>query len=255
MLGTVPEATSARISALARSTTRCNSSALKSGKRGFRTCVLASAVADALQSWTGRRVTPVNARVVAQDVGLDLKLTTSTPDAAIEPEFTFEAPGETPHYVKVAWDRQNAGIVEVDRFSLERALSGYVLITHHHDQPGVVGRIGTILGRHSVNIAGMQVGRRNRGGDAIMVINIDDNTPTAALEEIRTIPGIVNAVVVSFLPPPTNRPPCPPSPHWAGDRTGRVVRKTSPQPASYPYSGERGAHGRFVVPSPSIGRG
>jgi D-3-phosphoglycerate dehydrogenase len=172
--------------------------------------VLASAVAEALQLWTGRRVTPVNARVIAQDVGLDLKLTTSTPDAAIEPEFTFEAPGETPHYVKVAWDRQNAGIVEVDRFSLERALSGYVLITHHHDQPGVVGRIGTILGRHSVNIAGMQVGRRNRGGDAIMVINIDDDTPSAALEEIRTIPGIMNAVVVS-LPAAADKSPTMPA--------------------------------------------
>lgn len=166
--------------------------------------VLASAVADALQSWTGRRVTPVNARVVAQEVGLDLKLTTSTPDASIDPEFTFEATGDTPHYVKVAWDRQNAGIIEVDRFSLERALSGYVLITHHHDQPGVVGRIGTILGRHSVNIAGMQVGRRSRGGDAIMVINIDDDAPLAALEEIRTIPGVENAVVVS-LPAATDR--------------------------------------------------
>ncbi|MGH2550053.1 MAG: phosphoglycerate dehydrogenase, partial [Thermomicrobiales bacterium] len=151
--------------------------------------VFASAVADALQHWSDRRVTPVNARVVAADLGVELRVITSTSDQAVEPEFTFEASGETPHYVKVAWDRHNAGIVEVDRFSLERALSGYVLITHHRDQPGVVGRIGTILGRHEVNIAGMQVGRRNRGGEAIMVVNIDDNAPSAAIQEIRTIPG------------------------------------------------------------------
>ncbi len=168
--------------------------------------VFASAVAEAMARWSGRRVTPVNARVVAADLGVDLRLVSSTSDHAVDAEFTFEAPGETPHYVKVAWDRRNAGIIEVDRFSLERALSGYVLITHHRDQPGVVGRIGTILGRYEVNIAGMQVGRRSRGGDAIMVINIDDDAPDAALQEIRTIPGIVNAFVVS-LPPATDRSP------------------------------------------------
>ncbi len=160
--------------------------------------VFASAAAEALARWSGRRVTPVNARVVAADLGITLRTVSSTAEHMTDAEFTFEAPGDTPHYVKVAWDRQNAGIVEVDRFSLERALSGYVLITHHRDQPGVVGRIGTILGRHEVNIAGMQVGRRNRGGEAIMVINIDDDAPDAALHEIRTIPGIVNAVVVSL---------------------------------------------------------
>jgi D-3-phosphoglycerate dehydrogenase len=172
--------------------------------------VFASAVADALQHWSGRRVTPVNARVVAADLGLDLRVITSTSDQAVDPEFTFEVPGEPPHYVKVAWDRHNAGIVEVDRFSLERALSGYVLITHHRDQPGVVGRIGTILGRHEVNIAGMQVGRRTRGGEAIMVVNIDDDAPDAALQEIRTIPGILNAVVVS-LPEASDRSPSMPT--------------------------------------------
>jgi D-3-phosphoglycerate dehydrogenase len=160
--------------------------------------VFASAAAEALARWSGRRVTPVNARVVAADLGITLRSVTSTAEHMADAEFTFEAPGETPRYVKVAWDRQNAGIVEVDRFSLERALSGYVLITHHRDQPGVVGRIGTILGRHEVNIAGMQVGRRSRGGEAIMVINIDDAAPDAALHEIRSIPGIVNAVVVSL---------------------------------------------------------
>lgn len=171
--------------------------------------VFASAAAEALARWSGRRVTPVNARVVAADLGVTLRTVSSTAENMTDAEFTFEAPGETPRYVKVAWDRQNAGIVEVDRFSLERALSGYVLITHHHDQPGVVGRIGTILGRHEVNIAGMQVGRRSRGGDAIMVINIDDDAPEAALHEIRSIPGIVNAVVVSLPQSQTSTPTMP----------------------------------------------
>jgi D-3-phosphoglycerate dehydrogenase len=166
--------------------------------------VLAATLAEALSRWTDRRVTPVNARLVAADVGLSIKAITATPDPAIEPSFAFEASGEPERRVKIAWDRMTAGIVEIDRFSLERALAGEVLITHHRDQPGVVGRMGTILGRYEVNIAGMQVGRHMRGGEAIMVTNVDDEIPEAALAEIRAIPGVRNVYVVS-LPPAQTR--------------------------------------------------
>jgi D-3-phosphoglycerate dehydrogenase len=88
--------------------------------------------------------------------------------------------------------------MEVDRFSLERPLAGHMLITHHLDRPGIIGRIGTILGRYEVNIAGMQVGRRARGGEAIMVLNVDDPIPEAALNEILQIPDVWTAYVVSL---------------------------------------------------------
>ena len=97
--------------------------------------------------------------------------------------------------------------MEVDGFTLNSPLAGDVLITHHRDQPGVVGAVGMILGRHDVNIAGMQVGRHlpRRGGDAIMVLNVDDVVPAEALEELKEIPGITTAYVVS-LPRPVPQP-------------------------------------------------
>jgi D-3-phosphoglycerate dehydrogenase len=167
--------------------------------------VTGAALSEALNRWTVRRVTPVNARLVAAEVGIEIKTITGTPDPEIQPSFVFEAIGEPVRLVRVTWDRVNAGIVQVDRFSLERALAGELLITHHHDQPGIVGRIGTVLGRHRVNIAGMQVGRHQQGGEAIMVLNVDDEIPDAALAEIRTIPGIKNAYKVS-LPPSQPKP-------------------------------------------------
>jgi len=161
--------------------------------------VTGAALSDALQRWTNRRVTPVNARLIAQEVGVAVRTVAgdSAPDRS--PDFSFAA-GDPPHYVKVSWDRVNAAIMEVDRFGLERPLAGDVLITHHHDQPGVIGQMGTILGRYGVNIAGMQVGRHARGGEALMVTNVDDAIPTEALAEIIAIPGIGTAFVVS-LPP------------------------------------------------------
>ncbi|MDI3341796.1 MAG: phosphoglycerate dehydrogenase [Sphaerobacter sp.] len=160
----------------------------------------AAALAEALRRWTDRRVTPVNARLIAQEVGLDVSIVVGDADPARVPEFAFEVDGDDPHRVTVRWDRHEAGILEVDRFSLERPLAGDLLITRHRDRPGIVGRIGTILGRYEVNIAGMQVGRHERGGQAIMVLNVDDAIPEAALAEIVAIPGIESAYVVS-LPP------------------------------------------------------
>jgi len=134
-----------------------------------------------------------------------VKTTVANTDPSLQALFSFEVGDEEPHRVAVSWDRVSAGIVEVDRFSLERALTGDVLITHHRDQPGVVGRLGTILGRYNVNIAGMQVGRHNRGGEALMVLNVDDAIPESALTEIIACPGVQTAFVVS-LPAADTRP-------------------------------------------------
>lgn len=161
--------------------------------------VTAAALSEALQRWTDRRVTAVNAWLVAQDAGVAVRHIVADPSPSRSPDFSFAA-GDPAHYVKVSWDRVNAAIMEVDRFGLERPLAGDVLITHHHDQPGVIGQMGTILGRYGVNIAGMQVGRHARGGVALMVTNVDDAIPPDALAEIIAIPGIGTAFVVS-LPP------------------------------------------------------
>lgn len=167
--------------------------------------VTGAALSEALQRWADRRVTPVNARLVAQEVGLQVRTTTGDTDPSRIPEFSFEVVGENQHHVTVSWDRVNASIIEVDRFSLERGLAGDVLITHHRDQPGVIGQMGTILGRYGVNIAGMQVGRHERGGEALMVTNVDDAIPEEALAEIKAISGMETAYVVS-LPPAGPRP-------------------------------------------------
>ena len=162
--------------------------------------VASAALCASLERWTSRRATAVNAALVAHEIGIQVRTVTGATDPNIEPSFSFEATGETSHHVRISWDRKNAGIVEVDRFALDKALAGEVVITHHRDVPGVIGRVGTILGLHRVNIAGMQVGRHNRGGEALMVLNVDDVIPDGALAEIKTIPGVETAYRVS-LPP------------------------------------------------------
>jgi D-3-phosphoglycerate dehydrogenase len=84
-------------------------------------------------------------------------------------------------------------LVEIDGFRLEAVLDGLLLIYSNMDVPGVIGRIGTMLGQHGVNIAGMQLGRQERGGRAIAVVNVDNTIPGPVLDEIRRIPNIVYA--------------------------------------------------------------
>lgn len=66
-------------------------------------------------------------------------------------------------------------LLRVDTYHLDVVLDdGFLLFVRHHDQPGVVGKIGTLLGDGDVNISAMQVGRRERRGDAMMVLAIDE---------------------------------------------------------------------------------
>ncbi|MGI9254782.1 MAG: NAD(P)-dependent oxidoreductase, partial [Thermomicrobiales bacterium] len=166
--------------------------------------VVSSALAAALVDWTGQRVTPVNARLVAEDAGMAIKVHHGDTNPNRLPSFRIEVSDSlgdaSSHDVVVRWDRTDAAIMEVDGFGLRSPLVGDVLITHHRDQPGVIGRIGTIMGRHDVNIAGMQVGRSapRRGGQAIMVLNVDDEIPQPALDEVMQVPGIETAFVVSL---------------------------------------------------------
>jgi len=83
--------------------------------------------------------------------------------------------------------------------AVEAPLGGTMLIIANDDQPGVIGEVGTILGRHRVNIANFALGRGE--GGAVGVVNVDENTgaPQAlekAVEELRKVGAIREAWVV-----------------------------------------------------------
>ena len=75
-------------------------------------------------------------------------------------------------------------IVRLRDLHIEFIPEGHVLVLAYEDRPGMVGRIGSILGRHNVNIASMHVGRRTRRGRAIVVLLLDDDVPTEVMEEV-----------------------------------------------------------------------
>jgi D-3-phosphoglycerate dehydrogenase len=89
-------------------------------------------------------------------------------------------------------------IVRVNNFYLEAVPEGYILILHNNDVPGVVGAVGTILGKNGINIAGMELGRSEKGGNAISFTHVDDVVSKKALTELRALPQIVSAELVKL---------------------------------------------------------
>jgi len=92
-----------------------------------------------------------------------------------------------------------AGIVRLTRindFFMEALPEGTILMLHNRDVPGVVGKVGTLLGERGINIAGIELGREKVGGTALSLIHVDERVPKDVLDELRTLPPIVSAQVL-----------------------------------------------------------
>ncbi len=101
---------------------------------------------------------------------------------------------------------QYVRLVQLGPFRMEGYLDGVMMIFTHRDVPGMIGFIGTIFGKHQVNIAQMTVGRQAPGAEAIGILNLDSPPPEAALAEVKAHPQISSLTVVK-LPPAGELPP------------------------------------------------
>ncbi|MEI6342927.1 MAG: phosphoglycerate dehydrogenase [Verrucomicrobiota bacterium] len=90
----------------------------------------------------------------------------------------------------------NPRIVRLFSTPVEIPVSGIVLLVRNEDRPGIVGKLGTVLARHGVNIASMSLGRDARGGQALTVLVLDSKPDAACLAEITSDPAIASARVV-----------------------------------------------------------
>ena len=143
----------------------------------------------------------VNAPTLAQARGI--KVTESrTPDASEggAATLTVRKRGGT-------HDREIAGIVlgpnnvrilTIDGYRVDIRPEGAMLVTQHTDRPGIIGKVGTLLGDGGINIAGMHVGRESESGRAVMVLKLDSATPEPLLEQIRAVDGMETARLVQL---------------------------------------------------------
>ncbi|MFH0871246.1 MAG: phosphoglycerate dehydrogenase [bacterium] len=89
-------------------------------------------------------------------------------------------------------------VIRINEFRLEAIPKGHILIFCNIDTPGVLGKIGCLLGESQVNIASIQLSREKAGGRALSLVNVDQPVPPETLERLRNLPNIVFAKLVKI---------------------------------------------------------
>jgi len=152
-----------------------------------------------LQAAGGTEVNEVNAPAFAESLGLKITETRlSAPgDYSDLLEISATAEGRTVS-VGGAFFGVTPRIVSVNSRPVEARPSGVVLVLENTDRPGMVGRIGTLLGNRGVNIATMSLSRNQAGGTALTVLNLDSAPGEDLLDEIRASEDIRSAQIIEL---------------------------------------------------------
>jgi D-3-phosphoglycerate dehydrogenase len=155
----------------------------------FDTSVLSLAVlrgifADVVEE----QVTYVNAPLFAEQRGLEITLTNEPDSPTYRNHVTVRGAMADGRQVTVSGTlygkRQTPRLTEVADFEVDLEASGYLLFFTYTDRPGVVGTVGAALGEASVNIAGAQVSRTTKGGEALMAVTVDNPVSPELLADI-----------------------------------------------------------------------
>jgi D-3-phosphoglycerate dehydrogenase len=149
-----------------------------------------------------QQVNIVNARMLASERGVEVveQASMEKGDFSSLIKVSIQSDKETITIAGTLFGNQYLRLVQFGSHRLDAHMDGVLLIFTHKDVPGLIGHIGTICGKNGVNIAQMNVGRQNQGGEAIAVLNLDARPPESVLKEVSSHPQI-RAVTVLDLPP------------------------------------------------------
>jgi len=149
------------------------------------------------------QVTYVNAPMFAADRGVDVALTTTEEAIDHSNLVTVRGALSDGRIVSVSGThltghREALKLTELDGFDLELDADGILMFFRYADRPGVVGTVGTLLGKAGVNIAAMQVARREAGGEALMTLTVDSPVGTDLLAHAAEAIGATAASTVDL---------------------------------------------------------
>lgn len=173
----------------------------------------AAFAAGLLETAMAGDVNIVNAEVLLRQRGIELVEERSTDVGDFSSMITAEVVSEerTATASGTLFGNNMPRLVQKNNCRLESYLDGILMIFLHRDQPGVIGRVGNIFGKHQINIAQMSVGRPTDqpGGIATGVLALDAAPPTEALAEVLAMESVTQAWIVKL-------PPAGKYPAWMG---------------------------------------
>ena len=152
-----------------------------------------------LENAGGEEVNQVNVRALASSLGITVEevKTHEGPDYAEWMHVEVRA-GESIVSVGGTFFGGQPRIVRINGCNVESTAEGVILLLNNRDKPGKVGYIGSLMGEHGVNIANMSLNRDKVGGEALTLLNLDQEPPAELLEKVAQDPDITNAKVVTL---------------------------------------------------------
>jgi D-3-phosphoglycerate dehydrogenase len=149
----------------------------------------------------GETVNYVNAPIIARERGISVTETKSSmfEDFASLISVTVKTNKAERIIAGTIFGRKDARIVRLDGYSIDAVPYGYILIVWaDKDKPGLMGAIGTALGRYNINIAAMSLGRESAGGKSVAVFNLDSVVPDEVMLQLKTLTDISDAKLVNL---------------------------------------------------------
>lgn len=142
----------------------------------------------------------VNAPFIAKDRGIEIKELKSADAGDYQSIIVLKikSPSKELSVTGTLFSKKDPRIVRIDDFTVEIIPEGNMLLMYNIDKPGVIGNIGTVLGKNNINIARMHFGREKAGGRAISVVNIDSPVTDKILSEIKQLPNILDVKVINL---------------------------------------------------------
>ena len=144
----------------------------------------------------------VNTPMLAKERGFKTETSRSSESADFMSLVTLKLPSEDGTESAVSGTlvgpRMRPRIVEVLGHTIDIEPEKHMLFIRNEDQPGMIGRIGAVLGEHGINIGNMAVGRGEPGSRAAMTITVDEPIPDEVLKELLAIPGFSEARAITL---------------------------------------------------------
>ena len=145
------------------------------------------------------RVNVVNAFLIAEERGIKVTASYVRSRTATSPAIRTRVVSDSSEQTLAGsvfvygGEAREGRITEINGFHIEATPHGHMLVMHNRDVPGVIGRVGTILGNGGVNISRFHLGRRERGGEAMAVIEVDARVGKEVVDELRNFEAIISA--------------------------------------------------------------
>ncbi|MBJ6799075.1 phosphoglycerate dehydrogenase [Geomonas propionica] len=143
-------------------------------------------LASLLNRRVEQEVNMVNAQLVADNMGIVIEEVKSTQSEDFSNLITvsIEGPGEKRLISGTVFEGVPR-IVKLRDYQMDFRPEEHMLLLAYGDRPGIIGKIGTILGKHEINIAAMNLGRREKKGEAMVILSLDSAVPAGVVDEVR----------------------------------------------------------------------